>query len=574
MFWAAATATRFFPVHTTNHSSARQTDHAPQLGRPPAHVQRRRRARVRRRDGRDEDWVADGQVAGLRHEVADGRAHLLNRPALAVLVAVEDELVLLRRPQPAHALAVDLDRPEFGVLHVEHDDVVLLGLVLVVDRLAHAQQRRAVGHHGVSPLGLALVADDQVLGVLLHYAVLLVQVRVLLGQRDVVLVQLQGHARAALDELQQRKVAEDPLVLRRRDAHVAAEHLVERVHEVVARHREARRAGRRQQRAPRNERQRKAQTQQPRREEGRARVRTREEVRRPVGVVARGLGSLGRGRRRAAGFIRREHIGRLSRARGRVLARVELERLARAAFAVPDAGLDPPRVHLLERRHRDAAALAVVVDVVGRKDEVARDKGVRQGHQRLEQLVGRQPALELRRLNQVVQQRRDKGFDQRLTHRKHVEHARRRVERDRVGLQHGRLVQDLPRAPAHRPPRPEAEQRQPVLAERVPDAALVVRRVLRDRLELALLTVRSLELEPAQLERHKAVAELDDVQHGRELVADQDKHVAVLEVAAVPPVLDVVVQRLRERPGQVLVEDAVEVVERRRRAAVERVGQA
>ena len=76
---------------------------------PPGDVQGRRRLRVRRRQRRNEDRVAHRQVARLCDQVADGWFHLLDRTALAVLVAEKNQFELLGCPHAADALAVDLD---------------------------------------------------------------------------------------------------------------------------------------------------------------------------------------------------------------------------------------------------------------------------------------------------------------------------------------------------------------------------------------------------------------------------------------------------------------------------------
>ena len=69
---------------------------------------------------------------------------------------------------------------------------------------------------------------------------------------------------------------------------------------------------------------------------------------------------------------------------------------------------------------------------------------------------------------------------------------------------------DVPGDPAQVKRRVEREHATQ-MAELAATTAVVLRTILGNRLELALLTVRALELETAQLERHETVAHLDQV---------------------------------------------------------------
>ena len=70
-------------------------------------------------EGRDVDGVADGLVARGVDHVAQRLLGVLDAAALRVAVPQEDQLLLLPRPQPAHALPVHLRGP--GVRGAERE---------------------------------------------------------------------------------------------------------------------------------------------------------------------------------------------------------------------------------------------------------------------------------------------------------------------------------------------------------------------------------------------------------------------------------------------------------------------
>lgn len=147
-----------------------------------------------------------------------------------IAIAQVDELLLLAGPESANAFAVQLDDAEAQEPLVEHYDLVVVRVV--VDDVAQREQRRHAGQDGPPPRGVPLVRDDELLLVVRDGLVEDARVVVLVGAREVVLVEFERHAHARRHHPpQELHVVEHPLVAQRGDAEVAFEQGVQSVEE-------------------------------------------------------------------------------------------------------------------------------------------------------------------------------------------------------------------------------------------------------------------------------------------------------------------------------------------------------
>ena len=178
------------------------------------------RARVGGGERRDVDGIPNGLIARRVDDVAQHLFGILNAAALVVLVAQEDELVLLAGPEAAHTLLVELDDAKAQMALVQHDHLVLVRVV--AELVTQREERGDVAEHGATPHRIALVGDDR-LGV--ELGDVLVQRRLVAHLvLEVVLMQAQAHAHRTYHHLfEYVHVGEDPLVLERLNAHVALE---------------------------------------------------------------------------------------------------------------------------------------------------------------------------------------------------------------------------------------------------------------------------------------------------------------------------------------------------------------
>lgn len=113
----------------------------------------------------------------------------------------------------------------------------------------------------------------------------------------------------------------------------------------------------------------------------------------------------------------------------------------------------------------------------------------------------------------------DVEIDERSSQRIEVDNEREIVVDDAIGIDDVLFGDDLPGDPAQMKRGVEREHgTQMTPAQFATTAAVVLAAVLGDGLELALLTVRALELETAQLERHESVAHFDQMHQAVQVV--------------------------------------------------------
>lgn len=176
--------------------------------------------RVRRDERRHVNGISDGLITRRVDYIAQHLLGILNAAALLILVAQEDQLVLLAGPETAHALFVDLDQPKREEILGQHDHLVLIRVL--GELMPQREQTRHVREHRSTPQRIAFVAQHRLA---LEFRHVLVQARLVVALvLKVILMQPQAHAhRWQRDPLENLHVGKDPLVLGRLDSNVAFE---------------------------------------------------------------------------------------------------------------------------------------------------------------------------------------------------------------------------------------------------------------------------------------------------------------------------------------------------------------
>ena len=148
------------------------------------------RTRIRRGQLGHINRIANGLITRRIDDIAQHLLGILYGATLLILVAQEDELMLLTRPKAAHTLPVEFDDSKRQVTLVEHHHFVLVRVL--GELVSQREQRVHTVEDGDAPPLVSLVADHT-FGVELRYVGVqtLVVVCVVL---KVVLVESQAHS--------------------------------------------------------------------------------------------------------------------------------------------------------------------------------------------------------------------------------------------------------------------------------------------------------------------------------------------------------------------------------------------